>query len=310
MSRVMFKTAVLVLVLAACGKKSEQGEPKKEPTTSAAPAKLDVAALLAGTKGPALLGPYAKARFGMSKEELGAVVPGYTDFLDRKPSQRDADGAYYVWFDQTAADRGFEILTIYLPEAQIGEVEKAWGKPAHLEVYDDKYDVWLDRDARIRAHLGRSASNEPTLELMPYQPLAEILGPPGPKFGIETKRPFLGTAREDLLADYPKNVRLAAQQVGVDFLVDEYTHSNLFDVVLIAPDDGKTTGLVYAVTHGNDPKLKEERLAMLVAKYGAASETTSADGTKGMVLGKNTPEVVVFDKEGTWTVESPRRASN
>jgi hypothetical protein len=233
-------------------------------------------------------------------------VPNFVDYHERAIKQRDPDGAYYVWFDETAAQRGLEIVIAYLPEAQIGEVEKAWGKPTHLEaVYGESYDVWLDRDARIRAHLKRSPAGEPTLELMRYQPLEEILGAPGPRFSIETKRPFLGSTGEELLADYPAHVRIASQQVGVDFAIDEYTHSNLFTITLLAPDDGKTTNLVYSVAHGNNPQVKEARLAALVAKYGAAA--AGADGAKGMVLGKNTPEVVVFDKDGTWTVESPRR---
>jgi hypothetical protein len=298
--------AITLVMSSACGKKddsktdkSKPGAADKAPAKAAAPAKQTLAQVLEGVAKPALLGPFAKGKFGMTKAELATASPVFADKGDFL-SNKDFGVGYYAGLEGEPEKR-FTSLRVTITAAEAGELDKAWGAGTKLTYRRKASTAWLNPEAKVRAILTEaSEATEKTLIIEPYLPAKEILGEAGKPLGIETAKPLIGSTPAELEAAYPANFKRALDTLTfLEWTADEYGDSFKIEAGV---DKGKVNRLQFWLHHGDNDEVKQALLATLEAKYGPAKKSKSALGREQLELSKK-PHVVVGETKGAWVIE-------
>ena len=303
----IFAIAITLVLSPACGKKDESKTDKSKTGAAtkvdkgkaAAPTKQTLAEVLAGVAKPALLGPFAKGKFGMTKAELAAASPIFADKGDFL-SNKDFGVGYYASLEGEP-EKHFTSLRVTIAAAEAGELDKAWGAATKIKYRREASSAWLNPDTKVRAILTKASdAAEKTLIIEPYLPAREILGETGKPLGIETARELIGSTPAELEAAYPANFTRALDSLAfLEWPADEYGDSFKIEAGL---DAGKVNRLQFWLHHGDNDEVKQALLATLEAKYGPAKKSKSSLGRDQLELSKS-PKVVAGETNGAWVIE-------
>lgn len=295
----------LATSLPACNKDGDSGEGEKAEKISgtsgkSAPAVQTLTEVLQGTDGPAPLGPFAGASFGMSAAELREASPAFAD-QGEYLSADDYGLTYSASLDRDT--ERFAGLRVTVSAADKGEIAAAWGEPVEQSYRDEPAAFWFDPDARVRAILTETIADENderTLIIEPYLPVAAIIGEPDGPLGIETAGPLLGKTPDELKKAYPDAFDRALDSLAfMKWPGDDYGDAFKMELGL---DEGVVTSLQFWLHHGDNEKTKAKILAQLESKYGEAKEARSALGTPVLELAAK-PRVTLGETKGAWVVE-------
>ncbi len=248
---------------------------------------------------PALLGPFAKGKFGMTKAELAAASPIFADQGDFLAKQ-DFGLGYYAALEGKP-DKRLTQLRVTLTTAEAGELDKAWGAGTKITYRSKPSSAWLNPESKVRAILTEASdAGEKTLIIAPYLPATEILGEAGKPLGIETARALIGSTPAEIEAAYPANFKRALDTLTfLEWTADEYGDSFKIEAGV---DDGKVNRLQFWLHHGDNDAVKQALLATLEAKYGKSKKSKSTLGRDQLTLSKS-PTVVAKETKGAWVIE-------
>ena len=310
-SRWFVALGLVVTLAGGCGKKEGEGggggtEGGGARRASAKVEWLTIAAVLGDSKKPTLLGPFAKGKLGMTKEELAAVSPVFADKGDYL-SDKEFGIGFFVYFDGPPSDRSaagtakrLASLSLTLADADVAAVAAAWGAPTEVTYRKKPSKAWFDPEAKIRAIL--AADDDPgkhKLTIGPYLPSQEILGAPGQPLGIEGPRPLLGATPAELKAAYPDNFERDLESLSfMQWPGDEYGAEFKMQLGM---KDGKIASLQFWLHHGDSDAVKAQLKAQLEAKYGPAKPVEG--DRRGKLQLAEAPKVTMAETIGAYVIE-------
>ncbi len=301
----MVSVTAALLFAAGCGKKDENKPPQSEPAAtapgeSAEPVKQTLAEAIGTTTKPGLFGPFAKAHFGMTKDEVKAVSPAFEESGDYLAAD-DYGISYFASFD--GEPKKLSQLRVGVPGADVALLAERWGAPTEITYRRKPASVWLDPEAKIRALAipdDTGDAGQKTIVIAPYLPVTEILGEPGEPLGIETAQPFLGATADQLKAAYPDHFDRSLDTLAfMHWPPDDF--GDQFQLEL-RQKEGKVVSLQFWIHHGDNDQVKQAMLAALEAKFGKAKPVKSALGLDKLQLAAD-PPVTVGETQGAWVVE-------
>src|SRR5690606_24908840 len=195
LTMILSTTVGLALSLGATGCDKSDDEPADAKGDAKAEAKADAptkdpAELLKSSKVPALPGPLATLKFGMSAEEAKKAAPELEDggkFLD------EYKGAYFSYYVPAATGK-LKSASLQIEGTEMAKLlTEAWGEPKKGEDLGKPKYFWFNEGESIRATVAEGYGKEDEVQFEAYLPAKELLGEGKETLGFEkADRPLLG----------------------------------------------------------------------------------------------------------------------
>lgn len=331
LTMILSTTVGLALSLGATGCDKSDDEPADAKGDAKAEAKADAptkdpAELLKSSKVPALPGPLATLKFGMSAEEAKKAAPELEDggkFLD------EYKGAYFSYYvpDDTGKLKSASLQIEGTEMAKL--LTEAWGEPKKGEDLGKPKYFWFNEGESIRATVAEGYGKEDEVQFEAYLPAKELLGEGKETLGFEkADRPLLGATPEELATAYADVLETltaeeaekkrkdlekftgkdlsalgpAAASSNIDLLPTEFG-SQFTRVNPTFGDDGKIERFRVGIAWEPYPAAKDEILGLIEAKWGEPKEEEKY-GKKILVF-NDAPRVVVEEDtiSKKWDIE-------
>ncbi len=200
----------------------------------------------------------------------------------------------YSW---SKADK-LDLLGFEITESELGELERAWGKPISHDGFLREL-VWFDPAAHVRvqaAHATISKGNDDVpgyrVDIQPYVPLAELLGPNG-----ILAQPLFGKTREQIATAFPgalevvtkaqkaadlKAVDPSLEHLASDDWVDLHFPSTELDsgnrLRLEFDEQRLVKGFSFSINFGKDKTVGDELVATMIAAFGPPTSVAHRRG--------------------------------
>jgi hypothetical protein len=304
---------VVVVVLGSSACEASKTTPKPEDTPTAEAVQTVQAPVFQGEQ-VTLPPQFAGLEFGMTQAEAQAVVPSM-DAHGRIPfdaTPHTSLTAKFGGFLGTLAK--FEVFS---PDTDVlAQLTERWGPPHERTELGRKHFRWFNPEAGLRASV-QTYEGEPmrTVEFTQYQPLAKFLGD-GPELAFQSKHPLLGMTPTELdgaygegLTEYFRTqIREQGDEADPSLLrVFPATDWESETGISIGWRDGKLDSFDLRLGYPDDPAGKAEIMALLVKKWGEATELEEQEGDKtkkSWVFAKH-PNIRVEDEPEMqfWRVE-------
>jgi hypothetical protein len=257
----------VVLVSSACG--ASETQPKPEEAT---PEQQPVFGGDKVTLPPQLAG----LEFGMTLAEAQAIAPSM-NANGGLPYDATLRMSFAAGFSS-----GIERFSVSaLDMDMVARMTELWGPPRGRTYYGNRSLRWWNPEAELRATVqelgpGRYSS----VEFTQYRPIAKFLGD-GPDLAFQTKGPLLGMTSTELEAAYgewltshwlEKVRELGAEAEPPLIKLPPIDWENDETQIGLAWEEGKIDWFGVDLVYGDDPAAKAELMALMVAKWGEATE--------------------------------------
>jgi hypothetical protein len=205
---------------------------------------------LAGGPHPALAGALAGARFGMTRDQLGADAPALWRWAEQDVSEF-GPAAVRLDFEERGGE-GLTAIAIRFPDDGSARriLTSAWGAPVDAQGQDDEArHFWFDSASGTRVLLREDAASATTeVTLQRVQPIASLYRR-GRGFAFE-RRPILGATAEELAAEHAADFEVDhASPAAAHLMVDATDYALARTRCTIAFHDGKAVALQVVVDH-------------------------------------------------------------
>lgn len=285
---------LLVLILAACGSKKEEGD--REKKGAKVDKSTDISTLFSGTT-VTLPEEVAKAAFGAAQPDVAKAIGTDTTYL----SSKKFDGVSYD-LDYSREEKKLEKITVASNSDLEPVLTKQWGPPIKTK---KGVPFWFDSKTGTRAWLPDYAKGK-RVAFSRYDSLESLLGPKGFELAFATGKPLLGATLDELsaawggkLCDFSREgaeIKKAIEEYRTDWNGLWHDKKHQLRLCLALPrfvDEGTPYGdtiyfgrmgkveqVVLSFQIGGAPEVLAQATQFLDAKFGKATELTSTDGTK------------------------------
>lgn len=193
-------------------------------------------------------------------------------------------------------------LTVGLDDADAEQsIEAAWGAPTKGvdPVFSAKpASFWFDPAAGLAAHFTKDGSRG-KLRVVPYMPVAKLIGTSKQAWGFETK-PVMGATFEEVKATYGQWDLDEALDPSRDYLTMFMLPTECGRVMLVADrgPDKKIKSWGLDIDYTTVPSLKPEVLSAMKARLGEPK----AGAEPNSYVWEAKPKVAMVEKKDSWRI--------
>lgn len=281
-------TLTSILLLAACGSKSDKADKADKSDKADKPAPKPKAPITAALFGKVVAPPgvLATVKRGMPSAEA-------ENLLNDANEKSEIEGIH--WWMGLPKDGKLEDILVEFPATKKGVVAEAWGAGQDTDRGGHPVTVWFNPETGIRAALDDDGK-EATLRFEQYTPLKKLLGE-GPAIAALAK-PIVGLTKEELGKAYPE----LADKDGHLWLPATEWEFGSGTPVSPYPLEGAIESVAFSIPYRKgDEASKAEVLAVLEAKWGKVKEKDPLDA-KNMIFSAANPRIEVSEDRGALTL--------